>query len=518
VSEFCNADGSAWVIGRDCTEWGSSCGARGYCDDACATAEELRSNVGCEYWPTPLPNIDGVASDFDFRVVVANPGDSPARVRVLRGATVVAERTIPGNGLEAIVLPWVTALSFGITLPELPSVVVSEGGYRLISDTPVIVTQFNPFEYGAGRGRFSYSNDASLLLPTSSLTGSYLGVSYPPLSQTTAPYPGYIAVVGIAPGPTRVEVLAAGEVQADASGRIPRVGRGGTFTLTLSRGEVAVIASAPPPPCEPGRPGFREDTLCFSSGACATYETCNETQYDLTGTRVVADRPVAVFGGHMCGQVPYNVQACDHLEEQLAPIETWGREYTSAPMGPGTISARNLVRVLAAFDGTQLTIDPAPPSGGSPMLDAGEFVEFEATSAFTVSGSRAILATQFLLGQRLTDPPAPRGDPSLTTLVPSEQFRNDYTFILPTSYNESTGGQNHVLIVRPRGLALTVDGAPAASIEFAPSGEREVGVLLLDGGTHRIEAAEPFGVITYGLGQFTSYATPAGLDLRFLLF
>jgi hypothetical protein len=103
-------------------------------------------------------------------------------------------------------------------------------------------------------------------------------------------------------------------------------------------------------------------------------------------------------------------------------------------------------------------------------------------------------------------------------LVPSEQFRNNYTFILPTSYNESTGGQNHVLIVRPRGLALTVDGAPAASIEFAPSGEREVGVLLLDGGTHRIEAAEPFGVITYGLGQFTSYATPAGLDLRFLLF
>ena len=42
----------------------------------------------------------------------------------------------------------------------------------------------------------------------------------------------------------------------------------------------------------------------------------------------------------------------------------------------------------------------------------------------------------------------------------------------------------------------------------------EVGVILLEGGTHAISGTQPFGLIAYGLGSFTSYATPAGLNLE----
>ena len=98
-------------------------------------------------------------------------------------------------------------------------------------------------------------------------------------------------------------------------------------------------------------------------------------------------------------------------------------------------------------------------------------------------------------------------------LIPAEQYRSDYTFILPTSYNPGTNGQNHLLIVRPPGLAITLDGVPVTASFQAIAG-REIGVVLLDGGTHHIAAAQPFGVVAYGLGSYTSYATPAGLDLE----
>jgi hypothetical protein len=70
-----------------------------------------------------------------------------------------------------------------------------------------------------------------------------------------------------------------------------------------------------------------------------------------------------------------------------------------------------------------------------------------------------------------------------------------------------------VLVVRPPGLAITIDGSPLGGT-FVPIGGSEVAVVLLAGGTHRTSAAMPFGLIAYGMGSFTSYATPAGLNLE----
>ena len=55
---------------------------------------------------------------------------------------------------EAVTLPWVTELSEGVG----PSALVVAGAYRLRSDQPVTVYQYNPFAA-------TVSNDASLLIP-----------------------------------------------------------------------------------------------------------------------------------------------------------------------------------------------------------------------------------------------------------------------------------------------------------------------------------------------------------------
>ncbi|MFT5354414.1 MAG: hypothetical protein ACI9KE_001619 [Polyangiales bacterium] len=522
VSMVCNSTGTGFVTARDCTENGSTCNSGGFCGDACGAAESSRSNIGCEYWPTPLSNDSGLAGRYDFRAVIANPGGAPANIRVFQGTTMITSIAVPPGGLQDVVLPWVPAQSQAVSSSETwNSVVVANGAFRLVSDQPVTVAQFNPFEYDNGTGEdYSFTNDASLLLPAHSFTGDYIVSSFVPLSSRQeslfgAPNflkaPGYLAVVGVTPEPTTVQVNVTANIAADTGGRFPAATRGTTVTFQLARGEVATIFAAPPPDCGPGRPGYMVRSL---DGTEAAY--CNETEFDLTGSRVAADNPVAVFGAHQCANVPYGAPFCDHLENQMPPLQTWGTEFVSAPMGDVGTAATNIVRVIAAFEGTTVTVSP-PQNGVSDFtLGIGQFQEFTATSAFRVSGSRGILVTQFLVGQYLPTPESARGDPAMVVLPPQEQFRSDYTFVTPTSYNPSTMGQNFLLVTRNPGQAIFLDGA-ATTGSWQVIGEREWSIITVDGGTHSMMSDDTFGVIVYGLGLFTSYAYPAGLNLEEIL-
>ncbi len=535
VSMICAPDGMSWITGRDCDEWGSMCGADGFCADPCGEAESTSSYVGCEYWPVPLANTEELSTRFDFRVVAANPGDAEAHVSVTLDGAAVFTGTVPASGLLEIPLGWIEGQSFGIPEGSWSSISMAGGAYRLTSDRPVTVSQFNPFEYavsgggggggGGGTTVYSYTNDATLLLPSHVLTGDYVGLTYVPFSRavaTTTPvttpavygkYPGYIAIVGVTPEPTSVRVHVSGHVAAESGGLFSATARGGVLEFTLSRGQVVHVAADVPPDCTASRPGYHSEEIC-DSGVCSRFDTCREVDFDLTGTRITADRPVAVFGGHVCAYVPYTAQACDHLEVQIAPIQTWGTGYVSMPMVDAGSSAPNLVRVVSAFDGTTINIDPPQDGHSTETLLADQFAEFLASTPFSVTGSHSIMVGQFLLGQYL-DPenPAARGDPAMTVLVPAEQYRQDYTFIMPTSYNATTNGQNYLMIVRPPGLALSIDSTPVAAA-WQSVGGQEIAIVPLDGGTHGIAGAGQFGIISYGLGEFTSYAYPAGLNLE----
>ncbi|HJL02118.1 MAG TPA: IgGFc-binding protein [Polyangiaceae bacterium LLY-WYZ-15_(1-7)] len=544
VSMVCAPDGSGFVTARDCAENGSTCGSSGFCNDACGAAESSRSNIGCEYWPVPLANVPGFEDRYDFRVVVANPDDAAsANVRVFRGSTMVSSVSVPPNGLQDIVLPWIAGMSDGIEPPDWTSLTTPNGAYRLISDLPVTVAQFNPFEYDNGMTRpnpdplgpplpdYSFTNDASLLLPAHSFTGNYIASSFVPLSTTqdqpglffgrmrqSSAWPGYVTIVGITPEPTTVQMSLSAPIAADASGRFPAASRGGSISFTIQRGEVVHVVAAAPPSCASGRPGFDRASICPDTdpGCDAWLETCNETEYDLTGSRVIADHPIAVFGGHACAYVPYNAEACDHLENQMPPLETWGQNYVSGPLGDPGSTLENVVRITAAFDGTNVTIDPPQGGTSSLTLNAGQWQEFTASSPFSVNADRGVMVTQYLIGQFANDPPADRGDPAMMVLPPREQFRSDYTFVTPSSYNASTEGQSYLLIVRPVGLDVSLDGSNV-SATWTTVGDREVGIVPVGGGTHTMEAADTFGVFVYGMGQFTSYAYPAGLNLEEIL-
>ena len=525
------SDGIGWTVMRDCSAppWNTVCGATGYCADGCGNAEYANSNMGCEYWPTPLANDPHLNPAYDFRVVVGNPGDEAARVVVVRGSATLWDGAVAPRGLQEIRLPWIEGQSKGLVDSNWKSLFVTDGAYRLRSSLPVTVAQFNPFEYtfpGAGEQDYSFTNDASLLLPTHVLTGDYVNAAYPPMSLTqwgdgnlAQEYPrdyvsnaGYMALVGISDEPTWVHVQVSGHTAGDFVnfGNTPP---GEWIHFQLAQGQVAHVASAPPPLCDQQRPHFAIAVEECAPGGCVRVGSCYEGDYDLTGSRVIADRPIAAFGGHVCAYVPFNVLACDHLEVQLPPVQSWGKQYVTKPMVDGSVSGQNLVRIIAAFDGTAVTVDPPQSGIGSGTLDASKWVEFLASTPFSVNASNSIMVAQYLLGQEFGNPKATRGDPAMTVLIPFEQFRSDYVFVAPNSYNVDTRGQNYLLITRTPGTNILFDGGPVSAMWQWVAG-RELATYAIQGGTHMVTGDSPFGVIVYGLGITTSYVYPAGLNFE----
>ena len=77
-----------------------------------------------------------------------------------------------------------------------------------------------------------------------------------------------------------------------------------------------------------------------------------ESSRDLTGTRIVTNKPVSVFSGHECGYVPSSRYSnCMHLIEQIPPTTNWGKTYYIAPLHR---RSGYTIRVIAAYNSTEV--------------------------------------------------------------------------------------------------------------------------------------------------------------------
>jgi len=550
----CRADGSGYDVVDTCSSPLHCSG--GACADLCTAAVTSRSYVGCEYWPTPTTN--SVAPEFEFAVVVANPNVAPADVEVTRGGSPVANVTVAPDGIETIRLPWIDELkepgnvdpSTGAVDPR--SALARAGAYRLRSSIPVTAYQFNPLEYRidrdcadepeeeVGDGRcFSYSNDASLLIPTHAMTGNYIVVARATMLlhrylrddttrrviddpatgqpiEISAASPGFAAIVGVSETPVEVSVELRANVLAEQGGAFASFAAGSTARFTLSQGDVVQLSSAAPSSCTPGD----SDEQALSGLNCPPLTPCSLVmdycsvgpEYDLTGSVISASGPVEVISGHQCAFVPYNRWACDHLEETMFPLDTWGKDFVVAATQP-LRSEPNLVRVVSGADGNSITFDP--PVHAPAVLNRGEMIEFEASEDFRVTGGDAIQVAQFLVGQEYAGfnpmPEEGQGDPSLSLAIPTEQFRSEYTFLAPVTYDSS-----FVTVIASGGQDVAVDGVAVTGWRPVGSTGMQTARVPIAGGTHHATSSRAFGIVVYGFGSYTSYMYPGGLDLELI--
>lgn len=488
-------------------EGGGSIGGRD--PITCAEAAQFKTYVGCDYWPTVTSNI--VASVFDFAVAVANVGSETANVTVTGPNGVNKKVTVKGGELEKVYLPWVASLKGPDDTGIKASVLEPGGAYHLVSDRPVVVYQFNPLEFRATGGEpgknwsacvpqgaaecYSYSNDASLLLPSTAMTGTYRIMGSQGFSRTlNGPIiPPYFAVTGTVDG-TKVEVKLSSNGKVVAGGGIQAAPGGGTVTFTLDAGDVAEVVG-----------GVGKD-------------------FDLSGSLLKADKPVQVITGVPCMDFPYDVQACDHIEETLFPAETMGKHYVvMRPTGPKANNVGHIVRLYGNVDGTTLTYTPSKPAGCPATLSAGQVADCgEVAVDFEVAGDKEFGVAMFQLGGEKADPDfdpddifstvQPQGDPSQSFAVTVEQYRKRYVFLAPTDYKTS-----FVDVVAPQATTLTLDGKDVSSSLSPISGTKFLfGRIKLDAGkdgVHVLEGSEAVGIQVIGYGDNTSYQYPGGLNL-----
>ena len=145
---------------------------------------------------------------------------------------------------------------------------------------------------------------------------------------------------------------------------------------------------------------------------------------DLTGTRIVTNKPVSVFSGHGYTGIPWNTYSRSYLIEQMPPTALWGTEYYVIPFA--NKHSGYAVKILAAseciinmhctnftnFNNTSVSLK----SGGSVFE---MFLSNETCAVWSVS---KILVVQFSLGYPYSN------GPMMTLVPPSVHYLSKIIF------------------------------------------------------------------------------------------
>lgn len=556
--------GVGFTAGDTCPE-GTVCSGEGRClNPECAAAEGFRSYLGCDFLAVDLPNIAwapfGGTPDSPLGVVVANPDlDAPVHVTVegpdgtvaplvaeitvrtvglpFDPAMPVAVRTEVWDGSRQVILS-AFAEADGLEIPPggmavlllphfdyYPTTRVRKHARRIRTDRPVAAYQFGPYCCN-----YSYSNDASLLYPVPTLGTRYINVGVPAWSDVMEDDPGNpnppgddftglsatLSIVAATDDTqVQVELPADVEVLPEEAGRIQRQGQ--TLTMTLQANELVDILSRK----AHRRPGFLPLGM------------------DLTGVRVTASKAVSVFSGHECSFYPQDQGACDHLEEQLLPTDTWGTRFA---LVPPILRTRNPAAATEAIywkivgePNTRVGIsrpffalDPRRPGfEGVPdcrdqlindtTIDLGAhgYCEFGTRAAVLADADRPIMVMGIISGQDSTGAlqafGAHAGDPAIYLVPPESQFRISYSFLAPgTFFND------YLTVIADSFAAITLDGVPvdlSNAVPVAGSTYVYVHVPIADG-PHRVDGDRPFGILVFAFDDYVSYAFTGGLNLN----
>jgi IgGFc binding protein len=510
----------------------------------CDQAGSARTYVGCEFWPTVTAN--PVWVEFDPALVVANGSPTEAVVTVDGPAGFHQMVTVPPGGLETILLKWVMDLKgpeFSITNTSggrlTASTRVDKGSYHMTSSVPVTAWQFNPLQYkksGSSCARFNVADclsatvDASLLLPTTAMTGNYRVFAYSSKNEGMdwGSVPGGIAItatqdntmvkVGLAKkcGVEIYPTTDLGTCVAAGTGVDAKNG-GDVYTFQMNASDVVELVGE-----------WAKDPQTHNA--------------DLSGSIVNASAPVQVVTFNAIAQLPdVSIANADHMEETVLPGEVIGKKYIVAPpTTPNGNAVGHVVRIYGNVDNTHLTYPEGTPPGAPTVINAGDVVQIPPlpqgqpapqclgaadhcmlSQPFIVEGDQPFAVASFMVGGVLQMPGTgfdnSQGDPAMSMMVTPEQFRKDYTFLAPADFLE-----NFADVLVPQGAAVTLDGKP---LPGTPEriGNSEWGIVRakLDGaggGVHKLSTTDDRGVglQVAGFGFATSYYYPGGLNLRLI--
>lgn len=277
---------------------------------------------------------------------------------------------------------------------------------------------------------------------------------------------------------------------------------GSEFALAATQANTTVTIT--PAVAAAGHPAGVSYTVALNAGD--TYQLQNTGYADMTGSHVTSDKPIAVFGGHRCTDVPSGVGYCDYLVEELTDVSLWGKTFHTVPFSG---RARYTVRIMASQNGTTVASIPAGLVTGT--LNAGQYVELTLSGNAEFTASAPVQVAQYIRGY--ADDAAGKGDPSMVMVTPAEMSLNSATFGIH-GLAGTTG--SYINIVTPTSALanLKLDNTVVNGALFTPIGGAStysVATLPVAPGAHTLSGSSPFSALAYDFGipfNAVSYAYP----------
>lgn len=234
---------------------------------------------------------------------------------------------------------------------------------------------------------------------------------------------------------------------------------------------------------------------------------------DLTGSHIVADRPIAVWSGTTCARPPFGNITCGPLIEQLPPVDLLGRDHPFA-LFPEERQAP--WRAVAACAATALRGPDLIAPVDTLLAPAPAFLEVTSFGNGRLLSDEPILLAHF--GINISTPPhdqnLPIGDPTMTIVTPVEGMAFRHLVVSPFLPSRADGGGGvpwkHFISITRGTLTTgaTIDGVPVAFTGL-------VAEQVVDAGSHVVEGDRPIAVTAIGRSVSDAYAyVPGGVTRR----
>ncbi len=245
---------------------------------------------------------------------------------------------------------------------------------------------------------------------------------------------------------------------------------------------------------------------------------------DMTGTHITTDKPVAFFAEHQGAHIPYGVPAIDMLFQQLAPVNTWGKNF----FVPVSKLGKDIVRIVASQNNTVITQQGGTILSGNLILNAGQYVELMVpltNNGCYIQADKPVGICVYLTGQDYNGKGT--SDPAQAWLPPIEQKVNS-ALIAPFVPSGSTNLTEHIaLIVTPTstknnttvsiGATSGVPLSGGAWYDNAVSGMSFYSMPLTNKTSSYLFANQAgLTVMGYGIGTYESYYYLACSSMRIL--
>ncbi len=381
------------------------------------------------------------------------------------------------------------------------SQVADPRGIHIFADKPISVYVLN--------AKFATS-DGYLGIPTSSLGTDYLHCGYYDFNQERSWRSGFIVIA----------------TEDKTTVTINLKGRGKSFAKTQSGSKIG-------------------ETITVSLEKGQVYNVIGDgtTQgtFDLTGSKIHADKAIGVISYHERTSIPQNVNSgSDFICEMMPQTATWGTKYVALEFKRQ--NKGDFYRILGRDNNTSWSMKYYDKSTGALLgqrngkINAGEFYEDfnDWAGAGSIESFRGVsvwesdkptLVMQYSYSSSW-DKNETKFDPSMVLVTPYEQYIESTVFTTPKLDLLKDNWFNYIIVGDPSDTnstklkSLVIDGDsvyksyPELLKNRIPTTNLYWGYATLSPGIHTVTSATKFSGCINGFGNNSGYSWPVGSAFR----